>query len=86
LRFGPFFQVFGDDPDTGVKQPDFRGKRFIPGFVQVLMQGINDQFFVVCNRLSELTQLFYPEINVFSFAGIEKLSMFIKDFQYVCAV
>jgi choline kinase len=86
LRFGPFFQVFGDDPDTGVKQTDFGGKRFITGFVQVLMQSGNDQFFVVCNRLPQLVQLFNAEINVFSFAVIEKLSMFIKDFQYVCAV
>jgi len=28
------------------------------------MQGGNDQFFVVCNRLPELVQLFNAEINV----------------------
>jgi hypothetical protein len=50
------------------------------------MQGGDDQFFVGLNRLPEFAQLFYPEINVFCFAGIEKLFMFINDFHHGCAV
>jgi hypothetical protein len=86
LRFGPFFQVFGYQPDTGVQQPYFGGKGLIPGFVEVLVHGFDDEFFIGCNCLPEYTQLTDPEIDVFCFSGFKKPFIFTKNSQYFFAI